>query len=355
MVASGFCKKAPLPDSYQRLRSLQSPDRIVLSRMPHHYTVPITLTGDIADEMEKNLKCIGLDAPRYMEILDKSQFRLLLANQNYSIETRDLLSGVLNPAEMIDIVISSVLKYRQEDQFHDIAEQTTLSCTAGGQGTVPTVRYDLAPKGKYFAYAYDDVGAYIRESWLSGLSCVADSATGCVYELTLNKNTRTFAADQTRKPPIDSSVLSYKFAYAIFDDVSMPSGLTLTVNGVRTLTLEATYRWEGRFMVFDTRKICYVDSRKPSSAPVCLMMTYGTYQLNEATPSFAHPLNPDRYARNLEKAAALSRVAEDRLRSGKIEAAIQTLKTLAADFPETPQAVEARKLLEGLPGGGGKN
>jgi hypothetical protein len=323
--------------------------------MPPHYTVPITLTGDIADEMEKTLKGIGLDAPRYAEILDKSQFRLLLANQNYSIETRDLLSGVLNPAEMIDIVVSSVLKYRQDDQFRDIAEQTILSCIPGREGTVPTVQYNLAPKGKYFAYAYDDGGAYIRESWLSGMSCVVDSATGNVYELTLNKSTRTFAADQTHKPPVDSSVLSYTFAYALFDGVSMPSGLTLAVNGVRTLTLEATYRWEGRFMVFDTRKICYVNSRKPSAAPVCLVMTYGTYQLNQATPTFAHPLNPDRYARNLEKAAALSRVAEDRLRSGKVEAAIQTLKTLVADFPETPQAVEAGKLLDGLPGGGGRN
>jgi hypothetical protein len=323
--------------------------------MPPRYTVPITLTGDIADEMEKTLKGIGLDAPRYVEILDKSQFRLVLANQSYSIETRDLLSGVLNPAEMIDIVVSSVLKYRQDDQFHDIAEQTTISCTAGRQGIVPTIRYDLAPKGKYFAYAYDDGGAYIRESWLSGLSCVVDSANGCVYELTLNKSTRTFAADQTHKPPVDSSTLSYKFAYAIFDGVSMPSGLTLAVNGVRTLTLEATYRWEGRFMVFDTRKICYVNSRKPSSAPVCLMMTYGTYQLSEATPSFAHTLNPDRYARNLEKAATLSRIAEDRLRNGKVDAAIQTLKTLVADFPETPQAVEARKLLEGLPGDESRN
>jgi hypothetical protein len=30
------------------------------------------------------------------------------------------------------------------------------------------------------------------------------------------------------------------------------------------------------------------------------------------------------------------------------------LKKVVADFPETPQAVEARKLLSGLPGGTGQ-
>ncbi len=345
-------RKAPLPDAYEKLRNVQSPDRMVFSRMPPQYTVPVTLSGDIADEMEKTLRSVNLEAPRYEEVLDKNhQFHLLLANRSYSLETRDLLSGVLNPGEMIDIVVSSVLRYRQEDRFRTIADETTITCAPGRQGDRATLRFELAPKGKYFAYSYDDMGAFVRESWLSSLVCVMDSATRCVYELTLRKNSRTFAADQTRKPPVDSSILSYTFTYAVFDGVTLPAGLTLAVNGVRSLTLEATYRWDGRYMVFDTRKISYFNAANPNAGPQCLLMTYGPYRLNAVPPSLKQTLNPDRYAQNLEKAAQLSRSALDLLRKGDIDAAIRTLKKVVADFPETPQAVEARRLLDGLPGG----
>ncbi|HMD68540.1 MAG TPA: hypothetical protein VKF42_06620, partial [Chitinivibrionales bacterium] len=150
-------RKAPLPDAYEKLRSVQSPDRMVFSRMPPEYTVPVTLSGDIADEMEKTLRAVNLEAPHYEEVLDKNhQFHLLLANRNYSLETRDLLSGVLNPGEMIDIVVSSVLRYRQEEKFRDITDQTVITCAPGRQGDKATLRFELAPKGKYFAYSYDD-------------------------------------------------------------------------------------------------------------------------------------------------------------------------------------------------------
>lgn len=347
-------RKAPLPDAYEKLRSVQSPDRMVFSRMPPQYTAGVTLSGGIADEMEKALRAVGLEAPQYREVLDKShQFHLLLANRNYSLETRDLLSGVLNPGEMIDIVISSVLRYRQEEKFRDIADQTIISSAPGRRGGKATIRFELVPKGKYFAYSYDDMGAFVRESWLSNLVCVMDSATRCVYELTLHKNSRTFAADQTVKPPVDSSVLSYTFAYVMFGGVELPAGLTLAVNGVRSLTLEATYRWDGRYMVFDTRKICYVNPANPNAGPLCLLMTYGPYRLNAVPPSLKQTLSPDRYAQNLEKAAQLSRAALDLLRKGDIDAAIRTLRKVTADFPETPQAVEARRLLDGLPGAAG--
>jgi hypothetical protein len=347
-------RKAPLPDAYEKLRSVLSPDRMVFSRMPPQYTAGVTLSGGIADEMEKALRAVGLEAPQYREVLDKShQFHLLLANRNYSLETRDLLSGVLNPGEMIDIVISSVLRYRQEEKFRDIADQTIITSAPGRRGGKTTIRFELVPKGKYFAYSYDDMGAFVRESWLSNLVCVMDSATRCVYELTLHKNSRTFAADQTVKPPVDSSVLSYTFAYVMFGGVELPAGLTLAVNGVRSLTIEATYRWDGRYMVFDTRKICYVNPANPNAGPLCLLMTYGPYRLNAVPPSLKQTLSPDHYAQNLEKAAQLSRAALDLLRKGDVDAAIRTLRKVTADFPETPQAVEARRLLDGLPGAAG--
>jgi TolA-binding protein len=53
----------------------------------------------------------------------------------------------------------------------------------------------------------------------------------------------------------------------------------------------------------------------------------------------------------VKQAAALTYKATTALKQGKIEAAVRTLRTIAQNYPGTPQAVEAQKLLEGLPDG----
>jgi hypothetical protein len=350
----GICKKPDLPAPYLVLRSVQAPYELVFSHFPAQYTVPITLSGAISDEMKKTLKGMGLEAPSYEEVLDKSrQFHLFLANKNYSLETRDLLSGVLNPVEMIDIVVSSALKYRQEEQFRAIANETSITITSRQAQGKTMLSIVLVPRGKYFAYSYEDLGAYIRESWLSTVICVMDSASHCVYELTLYKNSRTFTADQTRKPPVDSSVLHYAFSYAQFDGALLPAALSLCINGAPSLALEATYRREGKYLLFDTRKICYINPKAPGGDSSCLMMNYGAYDINRVPPSLKQSVAPQAYAKSMEKAAELSRKALALIRKGSLDAAMAVLKKVVADFPETPQAVEARKLLYGLPGGTG--
>ena len=348
----GICKKPDLPAPYLVLRSVQTPRELVFSHFPSQYTVSITLSGTVAGEMKKTLQAMGLEEPSYEEVLDKSrQFSLFLANKNYSRETRDLLSGVLNPVEMIDIVVSSALKYRQEEQFRAIANETSITITSRQEQGRSMLLIVLVPKGKYFAYSYEDLGAYIRESWLSSAACVMDSASHCVYELTLHKNSRTFAADQTQKPPVDSTVLHYSFSYALFDGAFLPAALSLSINGAPSLALEATYRREGKYLLFDTRKICYINPKTPGGDSSCLVMSYGAYAINRVPQALKQPVAPQAYAQSMEKAAGLSRKALALIRKGSLDAAIAVLKKVAADFPETPQAVEARKLLSGLPGG----
>ena len=351
----GICKKPDMPAPYLVLRSVQTPHELVFSHFPSQYTVPITLSGAIAGEMKKTLQSMGLEAPSYEEVLDKSrQFRLFLSNKNYSLETRDLLSGVLNPVEMIDIVVSSALRYRQEEQFRAIANETSITITSRQAQGGTMLSIVLVPRGKYFAYSYEDLGAYIRESWLSAVICVMDSASHCVYELTLHKNSRTFAADQTQKPPVDSSALHYAFSYALFDGALLPTALSLSINGAPSLALEATYRREGKYLLFDTRKICYINPKAPGGDSSCLMMSYGAYDINHVPQALKQPVAPQAYAQSMEKAAELSRKALALIRKGNLDAAMAVLKKVVADFPETPQAVEARKLLSGLPGGIGR-
>lgn len=344
------------------LRSIRSPDVLVMPHLPSCYTVPVTVSGTIAEEMKKALDSLSLEPPQYEEILDKKgQFHLFLANQSYPLETRDLLAGVLNPVEMIGAVVSSALKYKSDDQFIAIVNETDISVTNGSDGAMALVRVELTPKGKYFAYAYDDMGSYVRESWLSRITCLLDTSSHLVHEMSLMRHMRTYVADAAEKPPVDSSLLTYAFSYERQKDAGanadasalLPVGLSLSVNGVPSLSITATYRSEGKYCVFDTRKICYVNKGASSSAstgaPSCLVMTYGTYQMNTVPKAIASPVRPRDYAHHMEKAAQLCRKALEHLHSGSIESSIPLLKKVVSEYPETPQAVEARKLLSGLP------
>jgi hypothetical protein len=347
----GMCKKISVPEAFMLLRSIRSPDQIVSPCLPSCYTVPITVSGTIAEEMKKTLDTIHLEPPQYKEVLDKNrQFHLYLANQSYPLETRDLLASVLNPVEMIDAVVSSVLKYKSDDQFIAIVNETEIAVTPQAVGGRPGVRIVLTPKGKYFAYAYDDLGSYIRESWLSNITCLLDTASRLVYELSLMRHVRTYMADAAQKPPVDSATLAYAFLYEARLGMLLPVELSLSVNAVPSLSITAAYRSEGKYIVFDTRKICYVNpAAAGGGAQSCLIMSYGAYEMNTVPKAVASPVRPRDYAQHMEKAAQLCRKALERLRSGSIESSIPLLKKVVSEYPETPQAVEARKLLSGLP------
>jgi hypothetical protein len=346
-AANGACKSISVPQAFMLLRSIRSPDQLVFPRLPSSYTVPITVSGVIAEEMKKTLDTIHLEAPRYEEVLDKNrQFHLFLANQSYPLETRDMLAGVLNPVDMIDAVVSSVLKYKSDDQFIAIVNETEIAVAPAAGG----VRVMLTPKGKYFAYSYDDLGSYIRESWLSRITCVLDTSSHLVQELSLMRHQRIFVADKPQKPPVDSSLLAYGFSYASVQGALVPVELSLSINGAPSLSVSATYRGEGKFVVFDTRKICYVNSASIGGAPSCLIMMYGAYDMNNMpSQAMKSPVRPRDYAQHMEKAAQLCRKALEHLRGGRIESSIPLLKKVVSEYPETPQAVEARKLLSGLP------
>jgi hypothetical protein len=350
LSTSAMGMKASVPEAFRLLRSIKSPDQLLVPLLPSCYSVPITVSGAIAEEMKKSLDTMHLEPPCYEEVLDKKhRFHLYLANQSYPLETRDLLAGVLNPVDMIDAVVSSVLKYKSDDQFLAIVNETEIAVAPSPPGGMPGVRVVLTPRGKYFAYAYEDLGAYVRESWLSRITCLIDTSSHCVRELSLMRHVRMSMADEVRKPPVDSSLLAYGFSYTVREGSLLPAGLSLSVNGTPSLSVSATYRNEGKYVVFDTRKICYVNKAAGNGESSCLAMSYGAYRLNTVPLAIKSPVGPADYARHMEKAAKLIRKALDRLRSGTIESSIPLLKKVVSEYPETPQAVEARRLLLGLP------
>ncbi len=345
-----FSKQEILPQGYALLKSVRLPQQLISPFFPTKYTVPISLSGNIANEMRQSLTMMNLEPPQYEEVFDKKgQFHLYLSNASYSLETRDLLVSALNPIDMIDAIITSVIKYRSETQFNAIVHETAVSVSpiAKEQGT--RIAVELVPKGNYFSYSYEDEGPFVRESWLTKISCLIDTSTHLLYELKIMRHMRTFSADKTEKPPVDSVSYWYSFSYTTLGTAIMPSGLSLSVNSIPSLTLSATYRTEGKNLVFNTRSICYLNHGSADTTS-CLYLNYGTYSWNAASVSAGKPGKPAEYALHMEKAASLCRNAQQKIKSGNIEASIPLLKKVVAEYGETPQAVEARKLLMGLPG-----
>jgi hypothetical protein len=299
--------------------------------------------------MKLALEKLNLEAPQYEEVFNADRrFYLNLSNADYPLETRECITGILNPVEMMEIVMASALKYRDKDMFSIIMKETNVSTSIETIDGTRNYRVLVVPKGRYFAYSYQDMGAYARESWLTALTLVVDSASHRARELVLKKCARQFEAASREKPPVDSLLTRYSFVYRSFNGVMLPSELRLLINGVQTLSLSASYRaLDGRYMVFDTRKICSPDRDSAS----CLTMQYGRYRVREIPEGIRKPIRPAVYAKNLERAAQLSRDALKSLREGNIETSVRICKKIVAQYPETPQAVEARHLLSGLPGG----
>ena len=348
-ICQVWSKEKPPIDGYTLLRSVQSPLDLVLPHLPGSYTVSVTLSGGAADEMKRTLEKLDLEAPQYEEVFDANRrFYLNLSNANYPLETRECITGILNPVEMMEIVMASALKYRDKDMFSIIMKETNVSTSIKTIEGARYYRVGVVPKGRYFAYSYQDKGAYARESWLTALTLVMDSASHRARELVLQKCARQFEAASREKPPVDSFLTGYSFMYRSFDGVVLPSELVVRVNGAPTLSLSASYRvLDGRYRVFDTRKICSPGRDSAS----CLTMQYGRYRTGEIPATVRRPLRPAAYAKNLERAAQLSRDALASLRDGNMETSVRICKKIVAQYPETPQAVEARHLLSGLPGG----
>jgi hypothetical protein len=348
-ICQVWSKGKPPIDGYTLLRSVQSPVDLLLPHLPGSYTVSVTLSGGAADEMKRTLEKLKLEAPRYEEVFDSGRrFYLNLSNANYPLETRECITGILNPVEMMEIVMASALKYRDKDMFSIIMKETNVSTAMETIDGKRIYKVQVVPKGRYFAYSYQDKGAYARESWLTALTLVMDSASHQARELVLQKYSRHYEAVKKEKPPVDSFLIRYSFMYGSFDGVVLPTELTLWVNGAQTLFLSASYRViDGRYRVFDIRKIC--SSVKDSAS--CLTMQYGTYRTGEIPAAVRKPVRPAAYAKDLEHAAQLSREALASLREGNIESSVRICKKIIGQYPETPQAVEARRLLSGLPGG----
>lgn len=337
--------KSAIPDAYSMLRSIKSPQELLFPSFPRRYCVPVTLSGKIADEMKAALDSLKLEPPKYTERFDGKAFNLILANESYPGKTRELLGGIMNPVELIDIVVSSVVKYREPQKYTEIIRDTRITQDTATYKERSAFIIRLTPKGERFGYLYQDVGAFVHESWLTMLTLTLDATSKVVYELSTIRYSRTYDANAER-PAADIMNARYLFLYEQQDSVLLPKRLNVYFNNAEVLKIEASYRKQDKFFVFDKKEIC----SSLDGVTSCLSESYGDYQFKGCDTIRSLAKNQDKnYSKNLEKAAALSKEAGDKMRNGQITESVRVLQKLVEQYGDTPQAVEARRLLGQLP------
>ena len=325
------------------LHSIRSPQDLIFPHFPRKYCVPVSLSGPVAQEMEQAFNDLDFQSPVFNEFFDGKEFHLQVSNSDYPEQTRDLLSGILNPLEMIDMAVESVVKYKTGHKLAELTDQTTMEIKTSTYKNRPVFLIHLTPRGERFGYSYSDNGAFVEESWLNDLTMIIDTSSHLVYELKAQKHTRHMGADAMEKPQAVPSQLKYIFAYELRDNISLPSAMTLYLNGTQVIQISALYRMEGKQIVFDSKKICCLQG----TGQLCLEINYGSYTFKECTGGTSN--KPKKYNQKLEKAALLSKKAAEELRSGNIDNSIHVLEVLIQKYGDTPQAVEARRLLSNLP------
>jgi hypothetical protein len=113
--------------------------------------------------------------------------------------------------------------------------------------------------------------------------------------------------------------------------------------------IAATYRTEGKHVVFDRREVC---NTYAGSEPVCLEMVYGAYRFGPASLPVRKPRKDiQKGAKAIEEAGRMARQAAELMRKGDIRGAFRAYQKLVEDYGQTPQGAEARELLKGVPQG----
>jgi hypothetical protein len=332
---------------HEIILGLKTPQDMVFPSFPSHYRVPVTLSGDIAAEISSTIKDMKLPAPKFEELMpSKVIFYLRIANEDYDIDTRELLAGILNPVQIIDVILNSILRFRDKSYFPTMVKETDIAVTPVRRNDRSCIQIELTAKGDRFGYTYEDMGVYVQESWLTRIDLIADSASRLVTELTEHKVGRQYSLAQEKKPAPDTMVSRFRFEYGTFGESPLPSKLMLEINGKPSLAIEAKYRDENGRTVFDTRSVCCT---REGIADQCLMMSYGEYRFENVPQEAAAAAKPKVTSRELTAAAKLARDAVYQLRAGMIYASKHTLRKLVDEYPNTPQAVEAKKLLSDLP------
>jgi hypothetical protein len=332
---------------YELLRSVKGPLELIEPVFPRMYSATVQLEGALVREFERTLAHVGLEPPRFEESMNRhGRFQLTLTNPSNGPETSEMVCGILNPVDIIQLTVDKLVRFSAADEFIRLKRETNDSVLSAGRPHESLLRIILSPRQERFCYSYVDLGTLVEESWFSGMEVLIDSTLHIVKQVRQNKIARHIDIEQLSAPRIDTLLLLYDIDYVQQGEHLLPAQLTLSQNGKRRLRVSSTYRIENGYTVFDTRTITFWQQAADSTS---LTLRYGSYRFDKAPPSPPAEAVSVNTNQQIAEASKIAQRATQTLRDGKIRESVRLLQKLLNDYPQTPQAVEARDLLQCLP------
>ncbi len=330
---------------YRILSTLHTPYELLDKCLPSRSTAPVTLSGSVADEIKASLKTLKIDNPQFIESYDRqSRFRLELSGNDIDDRTREMVSGILNPAAMTEAVFGSVLRYGSPDKLAAMQNETEAQLSFTSSGDTVFAKASLLPKGSRFSYEWNDIGIGTTENWLTSLSVTADTARHLAREIVCMKAEKTSRSDSLSSSR--TSLYRYLIGYTAIGQYILPSNLELSIDYKPVLSINSSYRTENGYVVLDKRVIsCFL---KDGSAAQ-LSASYGSYSFKGENDRNSTTGND--YGKAVADASNYTRKAADAINKGDIAKAVQIYRSIVRNYPGTPQAVESAKLLDGIPKG----
>jgi len=324
------------------------PKELIAPHFPENYTTQLSLEGKISDEITTSLKNQGLEKPQFRETYSrKNGFKLLLVNENYSLSTKNMISGIFNPLEMIELTIESLVRFRDPNKFGRLQKETSMQVSNEGFRGKRIYRVDLSPRKERFAYTYEDQGNSIKEKWLQHLSASIDSVSLLIYKISLVQCTKVIHANQSIRPRVDTTAKEYIIRYTEGSQPVLPHDLSVYINAHKVLEITADYQKVNKYTVFKSRYICFISDKKTKK---CLTMNYGDYNFKTSIISkIKRNMQEKPSTADINKAAVLAEKATQAMDEGELEKAMRYFKKLIRNYPQTPQGVEAGNLVKNLP------
>jgi hypothetical protein len=327
-------------DPYSLLKQVPTYHDLITCTAIKQYSVPVTASGKIWDEITCFLEQQGTteyELIEYFRAPDLNALRLETKNGSAT----HLIAGLMDPLKIFQILLQELESFKSVKVFNELKELSSATLSDSGNAWA----IELKPKsGNSILRQYSDYGTEGVFTEIAWLKATIEKKTHVIRSLELEKNIRIQAMQNDLKE-YRNSIVRYEFDYFFSKTAILPSEMLVWRNNIPVIALSTTYQLFQSVPLPLKKVFSYTINGTTEQ----LSFTYGTFNLNAKIPQEVFIENKTTGPFHLQEANRLSKEAQEALMSGKMVIARRKMKTLIFKYPESPQAKQAQIFLQGLP------
>ncbi len=337
-------------EAFKILKKTKTYEELMQLKGLQTYQVPVTIEGEIINEIMAVVQKQNLTPPQLMEFYrSPSQFLIKIINEDYPPLAKEMLGNIFNPVNILDVILTELEKAHDYINLMHLMQTTRASLQKVKLDNLRCYKIEINAKNSGFDYKKEEIGSLLIESWKKQAVFYVDEEKNLMRKMVLSSIKKTQDL-QTKSPPeIKEKVSTLYFEYVTSDSRLLPSKLSILITPEKKiLKMEAFYRKVENYILFDKKVLFYSHPQNPDSL-ISITLHYGPYQINP-------PLNKKVFKpvteTSREDELAISQMtmeANEAMEKGDIKTARKILVDLVKKYPNSPYATRANLLLKDLP------